>query len=191
MSSQRTVGLRTLLIRLVVAAVVAVTVGVGLAGPASAHDVLVSSDPADGAALAKVPTSMTFTFDQPVQNFDPVVSLVGPDGRQYATGTPTISGNTVTGTAGTGPAGAYTAAYRIVSADGHPVTGEVHFSMTVSGAATGAVVGGSAVPAAAGSSGGLSGWLWAGLAVAAVLIVVAAVLLLRRPRARQPAARDY
>jgi methionine-rich copper-binding protein CopC len=177
--------------RLAVAAVVAVTVGVGLAGPASAHDVLVSSDPADGSTVAKTFNSMTFTFDQPVQNFDPVLSLVGPDGRQYATGTPTISGNTVTGSVGIGPVGAYTAAYRIVSADGHPVTGEVHFSMTVSGGATGAALSGTAVPAAAGSSGGLSGWLWAGLAVAAVLIAVAAVLLLRRPRARQSASKDY
>lgn len=183
--------LRTVLVRVACAAVVAVTVGVGLAGPASAHDVLVASDPADGAALAKAPTSMTFTFDQPVQNFDPVVSLVGPDGRQYATGTPAISGNTVTGTVGTGPAGAYTAAYRIVSADGHPVTGEVHFSTRVSGGATGAAVEGAAVPVAGNSSGGLSGWLWAGLAVAAVLIVGAAVLLLRRPRARPSASRDY
>jgi methionine-rich copper-binding protein CopC len=181
--------LGAVLARLAVTAFVVLTVGVGLAGSASAHDVLISSSPADGAALAKAPTSMTFTFDQPVQNFDPVVSLVGPDGRQYATGTPTISGNTVTGTVGTGPAGAYTAAYRIVSADGHPVTGEVHFSMTVSGGATGAALGGAAV--AASSSGGLSGWLWAGLAVAAVLIAGAAVVLLRRPRTRQAESTDY
>ena len=181
--------LRAALLRLAGAAAVAVVVGVGLAGPASAHDVLISSTPADGSTVATVPTSLTFTFDQPVQNFDPVVSLVGPDGRQYATGTPTISGNVVTGTVGTGPAGAYTAAYRVVSADGHPVSGEVHFSMSVSGGATGVAI---ASGTAAASSGGLSGWLWAGLAVAAVLVVAAAILLLRRPRVARPAGnRDY
>ena len=184
--------MRAVLIRLAVAGLLAVSVGIGLAGPASAHDVLISSDPADGSTLSKAPTTMTFTFDQPVQNFDPVMSLVGPDGRQYATGTPSVSGSTVTGTVGTGPAGAYTGAYRIVSADGHPVTGQVHFQVTVSGGATGAVIGGAAVPAAGSSSGGLSGWLWAGLAVAAVVIAAAAVLLLRRPRAGRPAGRnDY
>lgn len=177
---------RAALTRLAVAAVLAAVAGVGLAGPASAHDVLISSDPADGSTLAKAPTSMTFTFDQPVQNFDPVMSLLGPDGRQYATGTPTVSGNVVTGSVGTGPAGAYTGAYRIVSADGHPVTGEVHFTMKVGGGATGTVVGGAAGPVAR-SSGGLSGPLWAGLAVGAVAIAAAAVLLLRRPRSRQPA----
>lgn len=174
-------------LRLAVAVALFVAVGVGLAGPASAHNVLISSDPADGSTLAKVLTSLTFTFDQPVENFDPVVSLVGPDGRQYATGTPTISGNVVTGVVGIGPAGAYTGAYRVVSADGHPVTGAVHFTVSVSGGATGAAVSG---PGAASSS-GLSGWLWAALAVAAVLIAVAAVLLLRRPRSGSAAGRDY
>lgn len=181
--------------RAAVAMVAAVVAAVGVAGPASAHDVLISSTPADGSTLAAAPTSLAFTFDQPVQNFDPVVSLIGPDGKQYATGTPTVAGNVVTGTVGTGPSGAYTAAYRIVSADGHPVTGQVHFSMSVSGGATGVAVAGAGAVAAS-SSGGLSGWLWAGLAVAAVLVVAAAVLLLRRPRSRaaggpDSARRDY
>jgi len=104
-------------------------IGIASVGSASAHNVLIASNPPEGATLATVPTSVTFTFDQPVQNFDPVVSLIGPDGRQYATGAPAISGNTVTGAVAAGPAGAYTAAYRVVSADGHPVTGEVHFSL--------------------------------------------------------------
>ncbi len=183
--------LRAMVMRLSVAGVLAIAIGVGLAGPASAHDVLISSDPANGGTLAKAPTSMTFTFDQPVQNFDPVVSLVGPDGRQYATGTPAISGNVVTGTVGTGPTGAYTAAYRIVSADGHPVTGEIHFTMKVSGGSTGAAVGAAAASEGGRSSGGLSGGLWVGLAVAAALIAAAAVLLLRRPRARSATGKDY
>jgi methionine-rich copper-binding protein CopC len=212
------------LARFAVAVAVALVVSVGLVGSASAHDVLISSNPADGATLATVPTTVTFTFDQPVQNFDPVVSLVGPDGKQYATGAPVISGNTVTGTVGAGPAGAYTAAYRIVSADGHPVTGEIHFTLggdaapastgasgdaSASGAATpapsavvssgvsgsGLIAGptstaGTTVNAApAVRSAGLSAWLWIGLVVAALVIAVAAVILLRRPG--RGADRDY
>lgn len=183
-------GLRSVLTRVAVVAFVAAAAVLGLAGPASAHNVLISSDPADGSTLAKPLTSVSFTFDQPVQNFDPVVSLIGPDGRQYATGTPAISGNVVTGTVGTGPAGAYAASFRVVSADGHPVTGQVHFSMGVRGGSTGTALAAAATIAA--SSGGLSGGLWAALVVAAVLIVAAAVLLLRRPRAGRPAAgKDY
>jgi methionine-rich copper-binding protein CopC len=193
---------------------------IGLAGSASAHNVLISSNPPDGAQLATVPTSVTFTFDQPVQNFDPVVSLIGPDGRQYATGTPTVSGSTVSGSVSAGPAGAYIAAYRVVSADGHPVTGQVHFSLegddgavpTVSGNASASTAGsgppasGSAavsvsapsssasLPAISGpqaGSGGLSAWLWIGLIAAAVVIAFAAVLLLRRPGGDRPRRNDY
>lgn len=180
--------------------------GISLAGAAAAHNVLISSTPAEGAVVPSAPASLSFTFDQPVQNFDPVVSLIGPDGKQYATGTPTINGNTVTGTVGAGPAGAYTAAYRVVSSDGHPVTGQVHFSLAgddggpapsgaaATGPAQSAVPsGGSPTVAAAllpGSgadkSSGLSGWLWIGLIVAAVLIATAAVLLIRRPEKIPP-----
>lgn len=108
-----------------------IAAGCGIAFPATAaaHDVLISSSPAEGTTLNSAPTAVSFTFDQPVQNFDPVVSLIGPDGRQYATGTPQISGNVVTGKVGPLPSGPYIAAYRIVSADGHPVTGEVHFTL--------------------------------------------------------------
>jgi hypothetical protein len=118
-----------LLSRLVGALLITIGISVGFAGSASAHDVLISSNPADNATVQVAPTTVSFTFDQPIQNFDPVVSLVGPDGKQYATGSPQISGNVITGTVGVGPAGTYTAAYRIVSADGHPVTGQIHFTL--------------------------------------------------------------
>ena len=39
--------------------------------------------------------SVSFTFDQPVQNFDPVVSVTGPDGLHYQTGSAQVSGNVV------------------------------------------------------------------------------------------------
>jgi methionine-rich copper-binding protein CopC len=196
--------------------VIAVGVTVGFAGAASAHDVLISSSPADNATIATAPASVSFTFDQPVQNFDPVVSLIGPDGKQYATGTPSISGNVLSGIVNAGPAGRYTAAYRIVSADGHPVTGEIHFTLAgdgggtpsgnagsppapvaggtgSSGAAVAPSVAGSttAAPATGGTSSGLSAWLWIGLIIAAIVIAVAAVLLLRRPGRPDPADRDY
>ena len=175
-----------------IVALLAVGVGVSLAPLAWAHNVLISSDPADGAHVGKALASLVFTFDQPVQNFDPVVSLLGPDGKQYATASPTINGNVVTGDVGTGPAGAYTAAYRVVSADGHPVTGEIQFTMTVRGGATGTAAGSGADAAAPTAGGGLSAWLWIGLAVAAAIVAAAAIVLFRRPRAALPGrGKDY
>lgn len=192
------------LLRIGILVMVMVGFSVGLAGPASAHDVLISSNPPDGASLTKVPASVTFTFDQPVQNFDSVLSLIGPDGKQYSAGKPSVSGNTVTGTVTAGPAGAYTAAYRVVSSDGHPVTGEVHFTLAgdngpssvvssggspaASEAASASAGGPAAQPpnssAVRSDSSGLSAWLWIGLIAAAVVIAFAAVLLIRRPASR-------
>ncbi|GGM10438.1 copper resistance CopC family protein [Nakamurella endophytica] len=195
----------------VVAAVLATTVVA--AGPASAHDVLISSSPAANSTLATPPSTVTFTFDQPVQNFEPVVSLIGPDGQQHRSGPVQVDGNVVSSAVSGGPAGQWVAAYRVVSADGHPVTGEVRFTVTTgstagpagSGGATaatdpiasasgttgsaGATTGpaGSAAPSAAASS-GLSAWLWIGLAVAVVLLGAAVVVLVRGPRRRTGAA---
>lgn len=172
---------------LIVAAVVGLFSG---AGVASAHNVLTGSDPADGATVAALPTTVTLTFDQPIQNIDPVLVVSGPNGNVFTAGPPTIDGNVISAPVGpAGPAGQYRAAWRIVSADGHPVTGQITFTLSASGAGTAT---GSA-PAAgsgssgssgssSGSSGGLSGWLWLGLGVAAVLVVIAVAIALRRPR---------
>jgi methionine-rich copper-binding protein CopC len=174
--------------------VVLVSALIGLvagAGVAAAHNVLISSNPADGSTVDKAPSAMVFTFDQPIQNIDPVLVVTGPNGNVFTDGPPTIDGNVISAPLGAaGPAGLYHAAYRIVSADGHPVTGEITFTLagTAAGTATGSPPAAGAVPGAGSDSsstsgsGGLSGWLWLGLGVAAVLVVVAVAIALRRPK---------
>ena len=204
-----------LLVRVAVLMLLILTAGIGLAGPAAAHNVLIGSDPADGATLQSAPTTVKLTFDQPVQNFQPVVTVIGPGGQRYESGSPQIDSTVVsTGVNALPVAGAYTIAYRIVSADGHPVQGEVHFSLA-DGAVAGSgssSAGGSGDPAAtpsaavsAGSgdptgpgatgpttaaaapvaSSALSGWVWAAIAVAALLVAAAIVVILRRPGERE------
>lgn len=96
---------------------------------AAAHDTIESSNPADGATVATVPASVTLTFDEQPQDFSPVIQVTGPDGVDWADGTPTVSGTDVSVPVKAGaPAGAYQVAYRIVSSDGHPVTGELTFT---------------------------------------------------------------
>ncbi|SDO53031.1 hypothetical protein SAMN04515671_1236 [Nakamurella panacisegetis] len=218
---------RRALIRLLAGLVLAVGLSVAVAGSASAHDVLISSTPADGSTLKAAPSTVTFVFDQPVQNFDPVIALIGPDGKHYESGTARVDGSTVSGSVTSGPAGAYIASYRIVSADGHPVTGEVHFTLaagatpvTGSGATSGSATSGSAASGSAAASRAtaavtsgaptssavvtpettksrLSAWVWIGLIVAAVVIAIAAVIILRRPPGKnapdrvKSADRDY
>jgi methionine-rich copper-binding protein CopC len=196
--------------RLLVLLLLTLAAGVGLAGPAAAHNVLISSDPTDGSTLQKAPTSVRLTFDQPVQDFEPVVTIIGPDGQRYESGSPQIDSTVVTTGVGSLPvAGGYTIAYRIVSADGHPVEGSIAFqladdavaagSATSSGTAgsgstssssvsarsapatsAGPTTGASSVPAA--SSSGLTGWVWAAIALAAVLVIAAIAVILRRPK---------
>jgi copper resistance protein C len=199
-------------LRIGLVAVLTALAAVGFAGPAAAHDVLISSDPADGSTLQTAPATVTLTFDQPVQNFEPVVTMTGPDGQSYQSGSPTVDSTVVTSAVGEiTQAGEYVIAFRVVSADGHPVTGEVKFqfagaalaveSAGAGSAATGtsaaAPTSGTAATSAAtptsaavstaavaptSSSSGLSVWVWAALALAAVLIIAAIVVVLRRPR---------
>lgn len=111
------------------------------ATPAAAHDTLEGSDPADGATVATVPTAVSLTFNEEVQNFSPVIQVTGPDGADWADGDPTVSGVQVSVPVKAGaPAGAYSVAYRIVSSDGHPVSGELTFTAQSAGAAAAATV---------------------------------------------------
>lgn len=187
--SRLTAG-RRIVSRLAVLLVALVVGAFAGAGVASAHNVLTGSNPADGATVDSLPATVTLTFDQPIQNIDPVLVVTGPDGNVFTDGPPTIDGNVISAPLGpAGPAGSYHAAWRIVSADGHPVTGQIAFTLSASGAGTGtgappsegAAPGGDAA-SGSGSGGGLSGWLWLGLGVAAVLVVIAVAIALRRPR---------
>jgi hypothetical protein len=81
-----------------------------------------------------------------------------------------------------GPAGVYTIGYRVLSADGHPVIGEVTFTLTKAGTGTPASVSaakatGSGQSSAAGDSGGVPIWVW--IAGAVVLLGIGLTVALR------------
>jgi hypothetical protein len=97
--------------------------------PAQAHAALISSSPADGDVVASVPTEVVFTFDDALGS-PAFVSVVGPDGSNIADGDAVIDGATVTQAVRLFPQqGKYTASYRVVSDDGHPVTGTIRFTV--------------------------------------------------------------
>nr|WP_232523473.1 copper resistance protein CopC [Nocardioides sp. MAH-18] len=101
----------------------------GTAPPAQAHATLVASDPAEGAVLAVAPERVTFTFTESV--------AAVPDGVQVfdATGDRVAAEASVTDAvltvALTEPVddGTLVVVWRIVSADGHPVSGSLRFSV--------------------------------------------------------------
>jgi len=106
------------------------------ASPAFAHTRLQSSSPADGASTDTAPTSVSLTFNEPVQPGFATLTLIGPDGVAYQSGAVTADGGTVsTGVTPLGPAGKYEIGYRVVSEDGHPVAGSVAFTLSTAGPA--------------------------------------------------------
>ena len=121
---------------------VTVTVLAGLAlllgaAPALAHTRLQSSNPTDGASLDTAPQQVSLTFNEEMTPDFSTITVVGPDGNHYETGNVSADGGTVSRSVlALGPAGQYTIGYRVVSADGHPVSGEVSFTLTTAGQAS-------------------------------------------------------
>jgi len=153
------------------------------AGPAWAHTSLVSSDPADGASVASGPGRVTLTFDEPVQSEFATVTVTGPGDTRWDSGEPAVSGSSVTApVAPLGPAGDYVVGYRVVSADGHPVTGTVRFRLTTAGAGSPVQPADGPAPATLGDDGAAPLWPWIAGAVLVLAAGVAAALRLSRPR---------
>lgn len=106
--------------------------GLVIAGPASAHDFLVSSNPADGATVSTPLSKVTLSFNDIVLSKPsaPQVEVVGPDRKHYETGCATAIDRDVSVPVALGPTGTYVVTWRIVSADGHPVSTSISFHYT-------------------------------------------------------------
>jgi hypothetical protein len=169
----------------------------GFATPALAHNVLVGSTPAAGASVATGPSEVRLNFDAPVQYGANYLTVIGPDGNHWEkTDNATVTGNSVsTAVAPLGPVGVYQVGYRIISADGHPVSGEVSFTLTAAGtgtpppqSSTEGGGGGKAAPTGVSSAasvttatGGVPVWVW--VLGAVILLAVGLFFGLRTPRA--------
>ncbi|MDH6289324.1 copper resistance CopC family protein [Rhodococcus sp. NM-2] len=148
------------------------------AGTALAHSVVISSTPENGAEIASGPERVSVTFNEALQESFASLTVVGPDGNLWTKGDPAVEGPTVSAELGElGPAGVYTVAFRVTSADGHPVSGTRTFTLTEEGSGT---------PGAAADSSGESGSggvpLWPFI-VAGVLVFGGGLwFALRKPR---------
>lgn len=105
----------------------------GLAGSASAHAVLESSSPARGAQLKSSPGHVYFTFDEPVEASLGAVRVFNTAGDEVQTDDLERPGENAD-SVGAGlpsdlPDGLYTATYHVISADSHPVSGGLTFTI--------------------------------------------------------------
>jgi copper transport protein len=104
----------------------------GAAAPAaSAHATLETTSPERGAVLEKPPEQVTLGFDEPVEAAFGAVRVFDASGTQVRTGPLRRPGGDDSRLAVALPSslkqGAYTVTYRVVSADGHPISGGLTF----------------------------------------------------------------
>src|SRR5690606_9236622 len=129
-SGRDSLGVAMRLVRGLAVVVAVLITGLGLSvSPAYAHVQLASSDPANGATLDAAPTQITLTFTGPV-NPQLVKIAVGRDGQPVKTEQPQVDGKTVTVSLAEGGPGNYSVGYRVLADDGHPINGEVTFTVT-------------------------------------------------------------
>ncbi|UER55463.1 hypothetical protein HJG43_13985 [Kineosporiaceae bacterium SCSIO 59966] len=95
---------------------------------ALAHAELTSSDPEAGASLDKPPStiSLTYTDDIAPEFVMVTLSVAGGPPSQLAT---SVEGPTVIAALPDGRPGQWRVAFRVVSGDGHPITGDVPFTV--------------------------------------------------------------
>ncbi|WP_241245876.1 copper resistance CopC family protein [Microbacterium sp. 4R-513] len=215
MSSQ---GIHKRPVRRVSAALVAValslaaTIGATLLGaaPASAHDEFLSADPAADATVESLPAEITLTFSGLISTEEGAneIAVTDASGASLVEGEPSVSDTVVTQRLTTGAAsasGAVTVLWKVVSSDGHPISGE--YSFTVTGAPTPTPTASSSptesaspaepvetpsatatpttAPTEASSSGAVWPWVVGGLVV---LAVAAALIYLLTSRSRRERA---
>ncbi|NUR84946.1 MAG: copper resistance protein CopC [Nonomuraea sp.] len=163
------------IIRNLVAALIGCGLTLALGSQAAlAHDSLKSSNPAKDANVAKL-ESIDLEYTGRIRF--PTVVLHDAQGKQVTLGQPQADGDKVTVPVPAQlPDGAYTVAWRVVSSDGHPIEGEIPFTV-----GTGAAAPQASQAAQDPGSQGVPSWVWIGLGVLVVLGIGTA-LLTRRSR---------
>lgn len=119
-----------LLSRLGAATALGAVFALAAAVPASAHDDLVRSDPAEDAALAAAPAEVTLEFSDEVLTLGAVVVVADASGADWVDGELDIREGSVVAHLTEGmPDAGYEVRWRVVSADGHPISGLIPFTV--------------------------------------------------------------
>jgi methionine-rich copper-binding protein CopC len=161
------------------------------APPASAHNYVVESTPAEGEVLTALPEAWEVVTNEAMlyADNDAVFGLWArdADGLFYGDGCVVVSGNGMSSAPVIGAAGEYTLVYALISADGHPLTGEIPFEWAPAGeteAATGSTEAARCGAEAPADPAPVSPDVWwiAGAVGAVGVAVIVTVLLARRRR---------
>ena len=108
----------------------AAVVVLGAAPAAQAHDELLDSTPAPGERLSTAPESVSLTFSADVLTLGAVIIVADADERDWVTGELAVDGGVVSAPLAAGmPSAGYEVRWRVVSGDGHPISGVIPFTV--------------------------------------------------------------
>nr|WP_328829014.1 copper resistance protein CopC [Streptomyces ureilyticus] len=159
----------------------------GGAGSASAHSSVRDTDPREGTVLQTAPKQVTMTFTEAVGISDDSIRVLSPDNVRMNAGPAEHAGGSDTVRVRLQddlPEGTFTVAWRVVSADSHPISGAFTFSI---GAPSATTANASAEPAVHPASGLLYDLArYAAYTAGALLIGAATFVLACRPPAVRP-----
>jgi copper transport protein len=100
------------------------------ASPAAAHATVSRSEPADQARLTAPPSSVTVWFSEAVSPSVGGMTVINQAGAEVQSGVHQPSGDSLMAMLPADlPHGTYVATYRIISEDGHPITGSLVFGV--------------------------------------------------------------
>lgn len=150
------------------------------AGAAAAHDRLVDSSPRTDERLRAAPAEVRLEFSSEVMDVGAAVVVADAAGTDRATGEPVLDGPVVTVPVDPAlPDGSYTVRWRVVSSDGHAISGSIPFqvgeapSSTAPPTPTAATTAGAVPPADAATTGTVTTAPDAGSALRTVLVALA------------------
>ncbi|QBJ96642.1 copper resistance protein CopC [Rhodococcus sp. ABRD24] len=172
--------------RIIVVGFVAMLATMAGIGTAAAHSAVTASTPENASQIATAPPQASITFNEALQEKFASLTVVGPDGNLWSKGDPTVQGNTVSVPLdGLGPVGEYTIAFRVTSADGHPVSGTRVFTLTQEGTGTpGPKANGQSASSSDDTSSGQNWLIWVFVGAGVVVFGGGLWLALRKPRAK-------
>lgn len=118
------------------AILLSLSAAVFVASPASAHDELLETDPAADASVDALPAEITLTFSGLISTEAGAneIAVTDASGTSLVDGEPAVSDTVVTQKLQGEASGAVTVLWKVVSSDGHPISGQ--YSFTVAGAPT-------------------------------------------------------
>lgn len=178
--------------RATIALVIGLAAAIAFSSPAAAHSAIIDSSPKAGEVIESAPDFFSITASEDLADITgagegfalKVVNTA--TGENVATGQLTIDGATLSTPGVPLESGAYLMQYQVVSTDGHPVSGEIPFTVAGDGTELPAesdpgVSNGNDDPIAAPAD--PPSWpAWLAVSIALALIVVGGIIAIRRRR---------